>query len=111
VKGRPPMATPPQPYPVRLDVMRRILSPASPTSRSSSGPSSAPSWRYPTSSSLLLGLVASIIYFIATFAILFTGKYPEGMYNFTRLYALEHVRERLLVPPLRHIPQVLIRLG
>ncbi|HEX5140029.1 MAG TPA: DUF4389 domain-containing protein [Dehalococcoidia bacterium] len=27
-------------------------------------------------------LVASVVYFIATFAILFTGKYPEGMFNF-----------------------------
>jgi hypothetical protein len=29
-----------------------------------------------------LQLVATLIYFIATFAILFTGKYPEGMFNF-----------------------------
>ena len=27
-------------------------------------------------------IVASIIYFIATFAILFTGRYPEGMFKF-----------------------------
>jgi hypothetical protein len=29
-----------------------------------------------------LQLVATLIYFIATFAILFTGKYPDGMFNF-----------------------------
>ena len=29
-----------------------------------------------------LQIVATLIYFIATFAILFTGKYPEGMFNF-----------------------------
>lgn len=29
-----------------------------------------------------LGIVASIIYFIATFAILFTGRYPRGLFNF-----------------------------
>jgi ABC-type multidrug transport system fused ATPase/permease subunit len=29
-----------------------------------------------------LQIVASIIYFIATFAILFTGRYPRGMFNF-----------------------------
>ena len=29
-----------------------------------------------------LQLLATLIYFIATFAILFTGKYPEGMFNF-----------------------------
>ena len=30
----------------------------------------------------LLGIVASVVYLIATFAILFTGRYPEGMFNF-----------------------------
>jgi hypothetical protein len=29
-----------------------------------------------------LGLVAGVLYLIATFAILFTGKFPQGMYNF-----------------------------
>jgi hypothetical protein len=29
-----------------------------------------------------LALVAYIVYFIATFAILFTGRYPEGMFKF-----------------------------
>ena len=29
-----------------------------------------------------LQAVASVIYFIATFAILFTGSYPQGMFNF-----------------------------
>ena len=29
-----------------------------------------------------LGIVAAIVYFIATFAILFTGSYPAGMFNF-----------------------------
>lgn len=29
-----------------------------------------------------LGIVAAVLYFIATFAILFTGRYPEGMYRF-----------------------------
>jgi hypothetical protein len=33
-----------------------------------------------------IGLVASILYFIATFAILFTGKYPEGMFSFIAGY-------------------------
>ena len=30
-----------------------------------------------------LGMVASLVYFIATFAILFTGRYPQGMFNFS----------------------------
>ena len=30
----------------------------------------------------LVNLIAYLLYFIATFAILFTGKYPEGMFNF-----------------------------
>ncbi len=29
-----------------------------------------------------LGIVANILFFIATFAILFTGRYPVGMFNF-----------------------------
>ena len=29
-----------------------------------------------------IGLVGSIVYFIATFAILFTGSYPSGLFNF-----------------------------
>jgi len=29
-----------------------------------------------------VGLIAALLYFIATFAILFTGVYPRGMYNF-----------------------------
>src|SRR5262245_8696851 len=29
-----------------------------------------------------LQIVASIVFFIATFAILFTGKYPRGLFNF-----------------------------
>ena len=29
-----------------------------------------------------LGIVGAIVYFIATFAILFTGKYPSGLFNF-----------------------------
>jgi hypothetical protein len=29
-----------------------------------------------------LQLVAYVVYFIATFAILFTGRYPEGLFNF-----------------------------
>jgi hypothetical protein len=29
-----------------------------------------------------LGIVANILYLIATFAILFTGRFPEGMFNF-----------------------------
>ena len=33
-----------------------------------------------------IALVARILYFIATFAILFSGKYPEGMYNFVANY-------------------------
>jgi hypothetical protein len=33
-----------------------------------------------------LQIVAAILYFIATFAILFTGKYPEGMFNFVAGY-------------------------
>jgi hypothetical protein len=34
----------------------------------------------------LVSIVAAILYFVATFAILFTGKYPEGMYNFVANY-------------------------
>lgn len=33
-----------------------------------------------------IGIVAFILYFIATFAILFSGKYPEGMFNFVANY-------------------------
>jgi hypothetical protein len=33
-----------------------------------------------------LGIVALLLHFIATFAILFTGKYPAGMYNFVSGY-------------------------
>ena len=29
-----------------------------------------------------LGIIGALVYFIATFAILFTGKYPLGMFNF-----------------------------
>jgi hypothetical protein len=35
---------------------------------------------------IFVGLVATILYFLATFAILFTGKYPEGFYNFVVSY-------------------------
>lgn len=31
---------------------------------------------------MFVAIVAFILYFIATFAILFSGKYPEGFYNF-----------------------------
>lgn len=33
-----------------------------------------------------LGIVALIVYVIATFAILFSGRYPPGMYNFVLAY-------------------------
>lgn len=33
-----------------------------------------------------LQIVAGIVYFIATFAILFTGRYPRGMYDFYASY-------------------------
>ena len=33
-----------------------------------------------------IGIVAMILYFIATFAILFSGKYPDGLYNFVANY-------------------------
>jgi hypothetical protein len=34
----------------------------------------------------LFGLLAAVVYFIATFAILFTGRYPEGLYNLIVAY-------------------------
>jgi hypothetical protein len=34
----------------------------------------------------LLGIVAAILYFIATFAILFTGRYPQEFFNFILRY-------------------------
>lgn len=39
-----------------------------------------------------LGIVAYIIYFIAKFAILFTGTYPAGMYNFVAMYVRWNAR-------------------
>jgi Domain of unknown function (DUF4389) len=33
-----------------------------------------------------LGILAYVVYIIATFAILFTGKYPPGMYDFVAMY-------------------------
>jgi hypothetical protein len=39
-----------------------------------------------------LGIVAYIVYFIAKFAILFTGRYPEGMYSFVLTYVRWNAR-------------------
>jgi hypothetical protein len=40
----------------------------------------------------LFGIVAYVLYFIATFAILFSGKYPAGMYNLVVAYVRWNAR-------------------
>ena len=56
---------------------------------------------------LFLGIALWVVLLITFFAVLFTGKWPEGMRNVRRRsHALEHARERLHLVPHRCLPAV-----
>ena len=56
------------------------------------------------------GLAAGVLVIVAWFALLFTGRYPQGMYDFVaRLAALLDAGLRLPVAAHRRVPAVLGR--
>ena len=58
-------------------------------------------WRF------FYGIAAAVVVFIAWFAILFTGRYPQGMYEFVAgPLRFNDARQRLLLPRHRRVPAV-----
>ena len=57
---------------------------------------------------VFVGIAASVAVFIAWFAVLFTGQWPEGLRTFVLGYLRWIVRlSRLRLPPHRRVPAVL----